>query len=122
MKDITRHNITEYFSDLYAIKHDPHQTEAIRNSAQAKLYILSIVAEMMAGEVNVEVATNYEEIEERGAIQVDGTWFCADQFGSLFAMDDLDCLWYEIDVVDDDPDVTLYYMDIRDQCLGNLVV
>ena len=29
MKDITRHNITEYFSDLYAIKHDPHQTEAI---------------------------------------------------------------------------------------------
>ena len=28
MRDITRHNITEYFSDLYAIKHDPHQTEA----------------------------------------------------------------------------------------------
>ena len=44
MKDITRHNITEYFSDLYAIKHDPHQTEAIRNSAKAKLYVLSIVS------------------------------------------------------------------------------
>ena len=118
MRDINRHNITEYFSDLYAIKHDPHQTEAIRNSAQAKLYVLSIVAEMMAGEVNVDVATGYDQIEERGAIQVDGTWFCTDEWGGLWAMDDLDLLWYEVDIVDDDPDVTLYYMDIRDQLLG----
>ena len=118
MKDITRHNITSYYSDLYAIKNDPHQTDAIRNSAKAKLYVLSIVAEMIAGEVNVEVATNYDEIEERGAIQVDGTWFCTDEWGGLWAMDDLDLLWYEVDIVDDDADVTLYYMDIRDQLLG----
>ena len=121
MRDITRENIAHYYSELYAVKNDPHQTPAIQNSAKAKLYVLSIVAEMMAGEVNVEVATNYDEIEERGAIQVDGTWFCADQYGSLFAMDDMVLLWYEIDVVDDDPDVTLYYMDIRDQLLGAMV-
>ena len=121
MKDITRHNITEVFSELSAFAYDPHQTKAIQDAAKGRLYLLHIVSEMLCGECKVNVATGYEEIEERGAIQVDGTWFCTDEWGGLWAMDDLDLLWYEVDVVDDDADVTLYYMDIRDQLLGTRV-
>ena len=121
MKDITPHNLLAIYTEMAEYANDPHAPESVRNAASARMYLLGVINSMLNGEVRCELATGFDEIEERGAIFIDGTWWCADQYGTLFALDELDLLWYEVDVVDEDADVTLYYMDIRDQCLGNLV-
>ena len=113
--------ILERVEDCMAITMNDAHPDSLRELAASKLYTYSIVGMLLQGEVDVPLATGYDEIEERNALHIDGTWYCTDQFGSLFALDDLDLLWYEIDVVDDDPDVTVYYMDIRDKCLNAII-
>ena len=69
MKDITPHNLIATYTEMAQYANDPHSPESVRSAAKARMYLLGVVNSMLNGEVRCEIATGYDEIEERGAIQ-----------------------------------------------------
>ena len=43
-----------------------------------------------------------------------------DEEHAVAALDDTDLVWYEVDIIDEDPDIVIYYMDIRSQLLAGV--
>lgn len=118
MADYTPEKCLQIFADVYAALKVVETPEA-REGLQAQLYMAQLAFYMMTEHVDqVPTCQAPEDINVNDAILIDGTWWQAGDNGELWALDDLDCLWYDVDIVDDDPDIMLYYLDIRAQCLA----
>ena len=103
----------ETFAGLY----DRAKTERERREYKGFIYINRIAFGMMTEKINGLPVTEPETMVGDDAMPFDGTWYRCDSNGTLFALDEMDCIWYEIDIIDDDADVTLYYMDIRSELM-----
>ena len=117
-KDLTREQLLRNFENLQNMV-DTAATQEIKDDAAQWLHVNRIAYYMLTGHTELlPVATAYEDIDNSEALQIDGTWYRCEANGCLQALDDTDCIWYDIDMVDDDPDVTLYYYDIRAQLMA----
>ena len=120
MQAMTREDCLRNFENL-AYLTENGATQAIRDDAKQWLHTSKIVFHLLCGRTDrLPVATGYESIDNSDALHIDGTWWKAGSNGELLALDDTDLIWYEVNVIDDDADVTLYYMDIRTQLLAGV--
>tara|TARA_B100002051_G_C16528576_1_gene531496 strand:- start:49 stop:411 length:363 start_codon:yes stop_codon:yes gene_type:complete len=96
-------------------------TDQVKQDARQWLHMNKIIFNLLTEKLdNLPIATGYESIDNSDSLLIDGTWWKAGSNGELFALDDTDLVWYEVDIIDEDPDIVIYYMDIRSQLLAGV--
>ena len=119
MSDYTTEKCLQIFKDL-SLALEVVETPEARDDLLGQLHTARVAFCMLNSRLDMlRVCQAPEDINVAEAVRVDGTWWQAGENGELWALDELDCLWYDVDIVDDDPDIMLYYLDIRAQCLAN---
>lgn len=77
------------------------------------IYLNRIAFAMLTESMDRLPIAEPEKMVGNDAMEFDGTWWRCDDAGGLQAFDEMDCVWYDIEIIDDDPDVVIYFMDIR---------
>ena len=111
-KDLTVEQCLRNFETFQGLVDRAH-SEQDRRERRGFLYLNKIAFALLTDKVHSLPTAEPEEIVGTDAMPFDGTWYRCDEVGGLQAFDDLDCVWYDIEIIDDDPDVVVYFMDIR---------